>query len=264
MTPDVPELPELAQALGRGRHFTQAMRPMLADCAPSGRVRLDALARWLQDVAYADIEEVALQDTAVWVIRRARLKVLRFPRFGERFELDTFASGLGRMWAERRTTVRAIPGGGGPLASTAATALVEAAVLWIHLDPVRGVPVPLGEQIVSAYAEAAGDRRFSHRLTHPRPQQPTSECDWVFRRTDTDLADHVNNAAYWEALEEELLGAEGDLAEIDVEFEFRTPAQPGPVRVLAEGPYRWLTDPESGEVYASILIANSRTTSGSN
>ena len=78
----------------------------IADCAPSGRVRLDALARWLQDIAYLDVLDAGLESVAVWVVRRTRIRVNRWPRFAERFELTTFCSGLGRMWAERRTDVR--------------------------------------------------------------------------------------------------------------------------------------------------------------
>src|SRR5436309_8391132 len=88
-----------------GRVFRQEVRPGLADCSPTGRIRLDALARWLQDLAYADVEQAGVADRAVWVVRRARMRVDRFPRFGEEFKLMTFCSGLGRMWAERRSTI---------------------------------------------------------------------------------------------------------------------------------------------------------------
>src|SRR5947208_4945790 len=88
-----------------GRVFEQELRPGLADCAPSGRIRLDALARWLQDVAYAAVEEAGVAGAAVWVVRRARMHVKRFPRFGSQFVLATFCSGLGRMLAARRTTM---------------------------------------------------------------------------------------------------------------------------------------------------------------
>jgi acyl-ACP thioesterase len=248
-----------------GRIFTMDMRPLLGDCSPSGRIRLDALARWIQDAAYADIEDAGLLREAIWVVRRTRIKVARFPRFSEPVQVETFASGIGRMWAERRTTVRALPAGGGPLATpNASPPLVEAVTLWIHLDPERRLPSPLNQHEVSVYAEAAGDRRFPHRLTHPRPGPGLEQCEWVFRRCDSDLADHVNNAAYWEALEEELLACAGELTEIDVELEFRAPAQPGRVRLVRDGPYRWLMDPDSDEVYASMLVTNARTTSGSN
>jgi acyl-ACP thioesterase len=133
---------------------------------------------------------------------------------------------------------------------------------------VRRVPSRLTEGELAVYAEAAGDRRCPHRLTHPRPQAEGSGAgsgsEWFFRRTDTDLADHVNNAAYWEPLEEELLASGAEPAEVDAELEFRAPAQPGRVRLLRDGAYRWLIEPQGGEVYASMLLRNARTTSGSN
>ena len=87
-------------------YSAEPRRPeLLADCAPSGRMRLDALACWLQDVAYADVQDAGMDEAAVWVVRRTRIRVNRFPRFGERFDLTTFCSGLGRMWAERRTDI---------------------------------------------------------------------------------------------------------------------------------------------------------------
>jgi acyl-ACP thioesterase len=247
------------------------MRPLLGDCAPSGRIRLDALARWAQDVAYADIEDAGLEQAAIWVVRRTRIRVMSFPRFGQHFEVQTFASGLGRMWAQRSTIVTPVLAGGGQLATPLTAApVVELVSLWIHLDPVRRVPSLLTQGELDVYAEAAGHRRCPHRLTHPRPESdaagsaPERLSDWVFRRTDTDLADHVNNAAYWEPLEDELLAGESEPSELDVEVEFRTPAQPGRVRFLRDGPYRWLTEPDGGEVYASMLLRNARTTAGSN
>lgn len=238
------ELTELVGPPDGGRLFTGATRPGLADCAPSGRIRLDALARWLQDVAYADVEDAGLADAAVWVVRRTRIHVSRFPRFGEHYELTTFCSGLGRMWAERRTTVRPAGGDGND---------VEAVALWVHLDPESWRPVPFSEREVARYGDAAAGRRISARLRHPSPTPTGNGVSWRFRATECDIADHVNNAAYWQPLEEELLrGAEP--ARIDVEMEFRAPSQPGEKRILGDGPRRWIVSPE-GETHASIVIA---------
>jgi len=219
------------------------MRPGLADCAPSGRTRLDALARWLQDVAYADVEDAGLEDIAAWVVRRTRIRVDRFPRFSEHVTVRTFSSGLGRMWAERRTTMARA---GEP------TSDVEAVSLWVHLNPVTGRPAPLTEAEIAVYGGTGSERRVRARLRHPAPEDPESESAWTFRATDCDLAGHVNNAAYWEPLEDELL-AGPELERIDAEIEFRTPSQPGAKRILARGPRRWITDGED-EVHASVLL----------
>jgi acyl-ACP thioesterase len=219
------------------------MRPGLADCAPSGRIRLDALARWLQDVAYADVEDAGLQDAAIWVLRRTRMRVDRFPRFGERCTVRTFASGIGRMWAERRTTV---------FRCGETEPEVEAVSLWVHLDPQLRRPTPLTEAELATYGCPGQDRRISARLRHPAPENPEREWSWHFRATECDLADHVNNTAYWHPLEEELL-AGADPAAIDVEIEFRSGAQPGEKRILARDERRWITS-AAGEPHASVLV----------
>ncbi len=234
---------ELMPPPAGGRVFEQTMRPGLGDCAPSGRIRLDALARWLQDVAYADVEDAGLEAAAVWVVRRMRIRVERFPRFGDRCRVITFASGIGRMWAERRTTVT-------PLGSDAPA--VEAVALWVHLDPELRRPTPLTARELDTYGALGHDRRISARLRHPSPPEDAEQRSWHFRATDCDLADHVNNSAYWQPLEEELL-AGPDPGCIDVEIEFRNAAQPGDKRFLASGSRRWLTDTD-GEALASLQL----------
>ncbi len=208
-------------------------------------MRLDALACWLQDIAYADIEDAGLAQAAVWVLRRTRMRVNRFPRFGERFELTTFCSGLGRMWAERRTDV--VPSGGGE------DAVVEAVSLWVHLDVEHWRPTPLTEaELTTYYGGVAPERRVSARLRHPAPASHDGGTPWTFHLIDCDIADHVNNAAYWQPLEEELL-ARPDPERIDVELEYRTPTQAGNKRLLSEGDRRWIVG-AAGELHASMLV----------
>jgi acyl-ACP thioesterase len=225
-----------------GRAFSHERYPGFGDCAPSGRMRLDAIAGWLQDVAYADVEDAGLAGAAVWVVRRTRMRVSRFPRFGERFELTTFCSGLGRMWAERRTDI--VPSG-----ETAP--IVEAVSLWVHLDPADWHPILLSDEEIATYGGVAPDRRVSARLRHPAPAAANGGVSWTFRLTECDIADHVNNAAYWGPFEEELL-AGPEPRSIDVELEYRTPSQAGTKRVLRDRDLRWIVGDD--EIHASILI----------
>jgi acyl-ACP thioesterase len=227
------------------RAFVQPRRPGFADCAPSGRVRLDALACWLQDVAYADVQDAGLDQAAVWVVRRTRIRVNRFPRFGERFGLTTFCSGIGRMWAERRTDIV------GEGAADGAAPEVEAVSLWVHLDTERWRPSPVTRAEIATYG-GMPERRVSARLRHPTPESTEGGTGWTFRATECDIADHINNAAYWLPLEEELLAGD-DPDRLDVEIEYRTPAQPGVKRVIANGRYRWIVG-DDAELHASIRL----------
>lgn len=241
---------EFVSPIDGARQYALAMRPGLADCAPSGRIRLDALARWLQDVAYADVEDAGLAQSAVWVVRRNRISVRRFPRFAERFMVRTFCSGLGRMWAERRTTIEPAAGENG---ASAVRPAVEAVALWVHLDPTNWQPMPFTDAEIAAYGNHVTGRRVSARLRHPAPGPDAAERGrWTFRATECDIADHVNNAAYWQPLEEELLSREdGEPAALDVEIEFRTPCQPGEKLVLAADDQRWIVSADQ-EPHASL------------
>jgi acyl-ACP thioesterase len=247
----------------RGRVFTSDTRPGLADCGPSGRIRLDALARWLQDVAYYDVEDAGVAGAAVWVVRRTRIRLARFPRFGERFRLSTFCSGFGRAWAERRTTITAMADqhpdpestrdGDHASAQRRTLAAVEAVSLWVHLDPASRRPAPLTSEEFEIYGEAAAGRRVPARLRHQPPDGATPTRRWTFRATERDLAGHINNAAYWEPLEEELL-IDSEPDRIDVEMEFRSPAQPGEKLVLRDGTRLWIAGGD-GDVHASVVLA---------
>ena len=229
----------------RGRVFTGSARGRLGDVTPAGRVRMDALARWLQDVAYDDVAHAGLAEAGSWVVRRTRLLVRRFPRFDEPVTLHTFCSGIGPRWAQRRTSLRGEAG-----------AEVEADALWIFLDWETLLPARFDDRFLDVYGEAAAGRRAARaRARHPSPPDGARRFDWRFRASDTDLADHVNNAAYWEVLEERLALGD-DPAELDAEIEYRDPGQPGAARVAHDGDMLWITNSD-GVILASIAAGGS-------
>jgi acyl-ACP thioesterase len=220
-----------------GRVFEQALRPGLADAAPSGRVRLDALARWVQEIAFADVDDAGVLQQSAWVVRRMRIRVERFPQWGDHVQGRTFCSGYGRLWAERRVDFESENG------------RVEIAGVWVHLSPQTRLPVPLPPAFDDIYAPSAQGRKVKARLRHPNPSGDEPKREWFFRRSDTDVADHVNNAAYWEAIEERL----GDPESFDGEIEFREPAQPGLVEVRAGDGIVWIASAD-GRVHASVVF----------
>jgi acyl-ACP thioesterase len=225
-----------------GRVFERELRPGIVDVSASGRARLDAIARWLQDVAYADLVDAGFEGRGAWIVRRTRLRVDSFPRFGEDLTLRTFCSGIGRFSAERRTDVIAT---GGPC--------VQAVALWICLDPEARRPMRFSEDFVEAYAPSAGGRDANVRLRHPDPPPDATREVWRFRATEVDAAGHVNNSHYWVPLEEGLVAGTEPEA-IDAEIEYRDPAQPGEVTLLSEGSSVWIAGPD-GTLHASVLVS---------
>jgi len=242
-----------------GRVFRHPVAAGLADVAPSGRARLDAIARWLQDAALADVVDSGLDGGGVWVLRRLRLRVARFPRFGEALEVATFCSGTGALVAERRSTVRGdgagAAGGGGAGAAGAGAAAVEALALWVHLDPDGAHPRPLPEGFEAVYGATAAGRRVRARLRHPAaPPGGALGRPWRFRAADLDLAGHVNNAVYWQVVEEELVAAEPE-GGLDVEIEYRSAGDVGDAVVLASDGMRWIAG-DGGDLLATVRLAD--------
>jgi acyl-ACP thioesterase len=130
---------------------------------------------------------------------------------------------------------------------------VETVSLWVHLHPETWRPVPFTEEEAALYGASAEGRRVTARLRHPQPGVAEARSTWVFRASELDIAGHINNAAYWEPLEEELLGGD-EPAGVDAEIEYRSPAQAGKKLVLRAGSHRWIVS-EDGETHASILLA---------
>ncbi|MEA2228074.1 MAG: hypothetical protein QOF04_1704 [Solirubrobacteraceae bacterium] len=234
---------ELVPPPPHGRVFTLAVHAGLADVAPSGRARLDAIARWLQDAALADVVDAGLQEGA-WVLRRMTMHVRRFPRFGAGLHVATFCSGTGPMVAERRSTIR-----------EGDDVLVETVAAWVHVDPAGGRPLALPDGFEAVYGASADGRRVRARLRHPATPPPGADTrPWRFRAADLDLAGHVNNAVYWQVLEEELAG--GEPAEpLHAEVEHRAAAVAGDTGVHVSGGMRWIVDP-AGQVLATVTLGD--------
>jgi acyl-ACP thioesterase len=231
---------ELSAPPAGARVYEERHRVGPADVTTAGRMRLDEIARWLQDLAYSDLVDAGLDDVGFWVVRRCRIRVERFPGFPSELRLRTFCSGLSPLAAERRTT---IDGDG---------AAVEAVAVWINLDPQTRLPARLPERFRAAYGPVASSRRARGRLRHPPPPEGATDAAWTFRAADLDVAGHVNNAAYWEIVEERLAPElEGGL---DAEIEYRGPAEAGVVSVLTAGDGLWVADGR-GQSHASIRVA---------
>ncbi len=211
-----------------GRRFSDTRRVRLDEAGPDGLLRLDALACHLQDVATDDYLDAGFGDDRAWVLRRLLVAVRSPAAFDETLTLTTWCSGLGGRWAERSTQLRGARG-----------AQVDAVALWVHLDPASGVPRRLSGAFEERFGPSAGGRRVSATLLHPPPAGDNGASSWVPRWCDLDVLGHVNNAAYWTAVLEEV--AKRNLrAPYRAEMEHRAAASAGqplrtPVSVAADG-----------------------------
>jgi acyl-ACP thioesterase len=232
------------------RTFSARREVRFADVDRHGRLRLDALAAYLQDVAGDDTADVGLRDTGGWVVRRNVFEVLRPPTYGQELTLTTWASGSGSRWAERRLTVT------GPAGSR-----VEGVSLWVFVDPATLRPAPVDPRVAAVYAPAIGGRAVSSRLQHPTGPEPGAAVErwpWVVRATDIDPFGHVNNTATWAVVEE--AAARGAWAPpYRAELEYRTPIPPDAavvveVQASAALTALWVRAAEGGPLFATARV----------
>ena len=172
-----------------GRAYSARRRVRLSDMDRLGRLRLDAVARYLQDVAIDDVQETGWGiPEHLWFVRRIRIDVLQ-PFLADRdVELTTWCSGVAAIAAGRRWSVTGDAGG-----------RIEVDSVWIHLDAAAN---PARIEDFGVYAEAAAGRPVSTKLELPDPPAAAKRISWPLRSADVDLHGHVNNAVYWQAFEE--------------------------------------------------------------
>src|SRR4029079_111722 len=140
-----------------GRSFTGTRRVRLGDVDATGRLRLDAVARYLQDVATDDVDDADLSgspDDHTWVLRRLAVTVRWWPQFRDSVELVTWCSAAAGSAAERRTTVSAND-----------TLAIESFALWAFVGP-DGRPARLGPEFLARYSPDTPRRRLHTRLRH--------------------------------------------------------------------------------------------------
>lgn len=222
------------------RRFASRRRISLSDTDAGGRLRLDAVARYLQDAASEDWLDAGFDhDSHVWVVRRTELEVHEPFHPEDSFTIETWCSGVAASAAARRYTLRGDRAG-----------RIEAESIWIHLDhDLR--PKRLDERFVAVYGGSADGRRASTRLSLPTEAGAPGRS-WSFRATDVDRLGHVNNAAYWVPAEEAWAGRlDRPLAAV---LEYRRPIDLGePVELAAAGDSLWLTVAGETRAAANLL-----------
>lgn len=220
------------------RRYTATRRVRLSDVSPKARLRLDAVARYLQDVASDDGRDALGSEADPWVVRRTSMAVEQFPTLREHLTITTWASATGARWAERRTSIEGDCGG-----------RVEATALWVFVDLDSGRPKRLTDAFWEQYGESVGDRTVHARLTHSDPPPRGDPLAWQPRFADFDVLGHVNNAVYWAIVEEHL-----DVHDpVTVEVEYRGGIDRGQhVEVVAARDGLWIT--ADGTVAATARI----------
>ncbi|MET8874904.1 acyl-ACP thioesterase domain-containing protein [Nocardia sp. NPDC004604] len=193
----------LPERPGTGTPFETGWPVRLADTDRDQRLRLDAIARYLQDIGFEHLGAVEDGDShRGWVVRRTVIDVLEPVEFGEHVTLRRWCSALSNRWCNMRVQICGSKGG-----------LVETEGFLIHFGTESGVPARMSDRFMAPMLAGTTEHRLRWKaaLTDSLPTGPgTQELPFPLRIADIDWFDHVNNAVYLSALEE-MLAAHTDL-----------------------------------------------------
>ncbi|SDE05390.1 acyl-[acyl-carrier-protein] thioesterase [Rhodococcus tukisamuensis] len=196
----------LAPAPPDGLGFTASWPVRTGDVDPGHRLRLDGVSRYLQDVGSDNLDASELADSdPVWIVRRTVIDVVRPVSWPDRVHLRRWCAGLSTRWSAMRVRVTSDKG-----------ALIETEGFWININPDSGMPARISDRGLEHLGRTTDEHRLRWRAwlderapdDDARGRSAGSPADVPFplRSTDLDPLDHVNNAAYWHAVEQHLQG----------------------------------------------------------
>lgn len=190
-------LEPLAAIPENGRTFNTSRRVRTGDIDSERRLRLDGIARYLQDIGSDNLEAVHADAThPLWIVRRTVIDVLEPAVWPERVHLRRWCSAFSTRWTNMRVQIAGDSG-----------ALIETEAFWIHISQETGMPTRIEDDFLDRLGETTDEHRlkWKRRLTESAPasdEDGVAETDFTLRATDIDPFDHVNNAIYWQAVEE--------------------------------------------------------------
>ena len=198
------------------RHI-QRLRVRAYETDPHGRLRVPILCKLMQEAATAHAAELdvavetLLESGVAWVLSNLSLRVESWPGPDAEIVVTTWPEAANRLYTERRFEV--VDSTGGHLAS--------AATLWLVLDLERRKPVRLPAVVLDALGKLDLGPSPMKPKNLEEPDPADREMVFTVRRSDLDLAGHVNNTSYVEWAVEAVgngVWAHRELAELDISY----------------------------------------------
>ncbi|WP_433191875.1 acyl-ACP thioesterase domain-containing protein [Nocardia sp. CA-107356] len=202
-TEDMYTLPE--QPLG-AEVFTARYRMRTSDIDAAMRLRLDAVARYLQDIAADMIETWQHYETdPFWILRRTIIDVIEPISWPGNVTVQRWCSATSTRWMNMRQTIRSSHETSPFNPEHRPPGHIETESFCIKVDR-SGQLSRITEAAQEHLNRHVADTRLRWRplITEPLPAASADDRQFSIRATDIDPFDHVNNAVYWHAVENEL------------------------------------------------------------
>jgi acyl-ACP thioesterase len=184
----------------------------VGDIDRTGRLRLDAACRHIQDIGQDQLREMGFEEThPLWIVRRTMVDMIRPIEYSDMLRCRRWCSGTSNRWCEMRVRVDGRKGG-----------LIESEAFWIHVNRETETPSRMSDDFLAALSGTTSEDRLRwRRYLKPGSRDDATEIhEFPVRVTDIDLFNHMNNSVYWSVVED-YLAAHAEL-------------QQGPLRITIE------------------------------
>ena len=193
------------------------------ECGPDGFATMASVCNWLQEAASLNAEALTFSksnfesagENISWVLTRLKVRMSRFPKWGETISTLTFPRGGRRIVAWRDFVITGADG----------EELGRASSEWMLIDLASRKVVAIPEAVFAAAntvrAPVFGDEPFLKLRWECSATSPDALA-FRARRGDIDLNGHVNNVHYVEWLMEGRPVATGPCRELDIVFKSET------------------------------------------
>lgn len=251
------------------RFFTETYRVRTGDVDQEMRARLDGLARYLQDVANDNIAVTDFADTdPFWIVRRTVIDVLVPLTWPSDFTAERWCGALSTRWTDMRVRLRGASQTNKFNPEPRPDGLIETEAFWINVNE-QGMPSRISDESLDILMSMTDEHRLRWQSMNPEKAPDAAELDLpdrehVLRITDFDPFRHLNNAAYLEAVEDELVD-HADLLDVPhrLVIEYLRPITPGtPITVrrkrIADCLYVWLLIPGDDDLVSAATVSVAR------
>jgi acyl-ACP thioesterase len=168
----------------------------VADIDATGRLRLDAATRHIQDIGQDQLRELGFQEIhPLWIVRRTMIDLVRPIEFQDMLRLRRWCSGTSTRWCEMRVRIDGRRGG-----------LVDSEAFWININRETQTPSRIVDDFLEGLRRTTDVDRLRWKAYLKPGSRDTADQirEYPVRFSDIDLFDHMNNSVYWSVVEDYL------------------------------------------------------------
>ncbi|OBJ52401.1 acyl-[acyl-carrier-protein] thioesterase [Mycobacterium sp. 1423905.2] len=156
------------------------------------RLRLDAVARYIQEVGAEHLADAGLAEVHPhWVVLRTVIDVIKPIELPSDITFRRWCAGLSTRWCSMRVQLQGSCGG-----------QVETEGFWLCVNKDTLTPSRLSEDCLTRFGSTTENHRLKWRPWLPGSPLDGTETPFPLRRTDIDPFEHVNNTIYWHGVHE--------------------------------------------------------------